>query len=140
MTTIVYSDGIIAYDSRACMDNRIISDNYNKMMVFGKVRFWICGSTCEAQNFIAGYFGEDFDDSLDICALVWDNGNLFYSGYHGEKKMWRDLLDMKSPFTLGTGGDHAITAIDCGKTAIEAVKFSAKRDVNTGGRIRSYKL
>jgi hypothetical protein len=41
---------------------------------------------------------------------------------------------------IGTGTDHAITAMDCGLSAREAVKMAMKRDTGTGGRIRTYKV
>lgn len=36
-----------------------------------------------------------------------------------------------APFTAGSGGDIALGAIDAGKTAMEAVRIAAKRDLHT---------
>jgi hypothetical protein len=36
-----------------------------------------------------------------------------------------------APFTVGSGGDIALGAIDAGKTAMEAVRIAAKRDLHT---------
>ena len=44
------------------------------------------------------------------------------------------------PYAIGSGADHAFTAMDCGCSAKEAVQMAVKRDTCTGGRIRSFKL
>lgn len=41
---------------------------------------------------------------------------------------------------IGSGMYYALTAMDCGCSAEEAVKMAAKRDVNTGGEIRIFKI
>lgn len=37
---------------------------------------------------------------------------------------------------IGSGSDHAITAMDCGKHPVDAVKYAIKRDPFSGGKIR----
>ena len=41
---------------------------------------------------------------------------------------------------VGSGAVFAIAAMDCGKSAVEAIRIAKKRDVNTGGRIRTIKV
>ncbi len=43
-------------------------------------------------------------------------------------------------FAAGSGAKCALTAMDCGKSAIEAVRLAARRDPYTGGRIVSMSL
>jgi hypothetical protein len=42
-----------------------------------------------------------------------------------------------SVYAIGCGSDHAITAMDMGATAYQAVQMAAKRDTGTGGTIRA---
>jgi hypothetical protein len=43
-------------------------------------------------------------------------------------------------YAIGSGAAHAITAMDCGKNAMQAVRYAARRDINTGGRIVTARL
>lgn len=42
-------------------------------------------------------------------------------------------------FAIGSGAKHALTAMDLGLDAKEAVKMAMKRDIYTGGRIRTFR-
>jgi len=55
-------------------------------------------------------------------------------------RMFKTPESSKSVFAIGSGQDHALTAMDCGLSAKEAIKMAAKRDVNTGGRVRTFKI
>lgn len=44
---------------------------------------------------------------------------------------------MDRPFAIGSGRDFALAAMDMGASAKEAVEAAAKRDVYTGGTIRT---
>jgi hypothetical protein len=48
------------------------------------------------------------------------------------------ILTIKTPYAMGSGGDYALAAMICGKTAREAVKVAIQLDANSGGRIVSY--
>jgi hypothetical protein len=41
------------------------------------------------------------------------------------------LDEEAAPFTCGSGGDYALAAMDCDRTAMEAVKLASKRDLHT---------
>lgn len=43
-------------------------------------------------------------------------------------------------YTLGSGGDHALTAMDLGKTPKQAVQHAMTRDLFSGGKIVQYDL
>tara|TARA_R110000796_G_scaffold143647_3_gene260326 strand:- start:411 stop:617 length:207 start_codon:yes stop_codon:yes gene_type:complete len=57
-----------------------------------------------------------------------------------EERLFKTPESLKSCIALGSGADHAYTAMDCGLSAKEAVKKAAYRDCGTGGRIRSYTI
>jgi hypothetical protein len=42
------------------------------------------------------------------------------------------------PWAFGSGTDWAIAAMDHGKTAVQAVKYAATRDLFTNNRVQSY--
>lgn len=48
-----------------------------------------------------------------------------------------DEVWVERPFAIGSGRDFALAAMDMGATAKEAVEMAAKRDVYTGGTIRT---
>ena len=50
------------------------------------------------------------------------------------------LSGAENQWLFGSGCDSAFTATDCGLNARDAVMMSAKRDVNTGGKIRTFKV
>lgn len=138
MTTIAYKDGIIAYDSRATRGNLIADDNYNKCVNVDGLLFFFAGSVCDLKHLIDGYVkGIDPPKSSDICAFVVDAGKVYRIGTD-EGLLWKD--DVLPIDAAGSGYAHAMTAMDCGLSAIEAVKMAAKRDTGTGGKIRHYKV
>lgn len=138
MTTIAYKDGVIAYDSRCTQDITIVDDNYDKKIVVNSVCFFMSGSTSEYMDFVNAYFGEAVTKNIDCNALVVDDGRVFKCGVDKDKQFWK--CPAHSPAAIGSGVDHALTAMDMGADAKQAVKMAMKRDTCTGGRIRTYKI
>lgn len=136
MTTIAYKDGVIAYDSRLNCDERIISDSFSKMVERNGVRFFCCGSQDHMERLADAYFGEDTGE-LEATALVVEGGKVYRVG-RCEKRLYRSL--MVEHGAIGSGTDHALTAMDMGATAAQAVKMAMKRDPFTGGRIRIFRV
>lgn len=144
MTTIAYKDGIIAYDSRATAGTSIISDDREKRYTIengdNDVEFFMCGAPSDFREFFRVYFqGGEIQPHLEATALVWDGVKLFHAGI-ANKHCYSCPVEMPAPWACGSGEEHAITAMDMGATAKEAVKWAMKRDTGTGGRIRTYKL
>lgn len=139
MTTLAYCDGVIAYDSRATADTQILSDNCDKRSTRDGVKFFFAGAIADRDKFIDAYFGDECDDDLSASAFVVDGNALYRVGW-SDGKLFKELCDLNEPVALGSGSDHAITAMDCGRSAKEAVKMAMKRDTNTGGKIRTFKL
>lgn len=78
---------------------------------------------------------------LDVSAIVaTPDGVVYLAATEDDGRVWRSTVSDTDPIVIGSGADHAITAIDCGKTVREAVKMAAKRDVHTGGKIRVYRV
>lgn len=136
MTTIAYKDGVIAYDSRISAGRTIIYDDVDKKREREGVFFFGTGSTSDINDLIGAYFGEEIIGECGASALVVHDGALMIIGY-SEGKVWKSPVRADKPYAIGSGEDHAFTALDMGASAAEAVEMAAKRDTGTGGKIRT---
>lgn len=140
MTTIAYKDSIIAYDSRMLSGCTIVDDNYDKHLKVDGVHFFLTGATCSHKNLIAAYQGEVIESKNGASALVLDKGELCLAIFNKGEHVSICPEDLDRVIALGSGQDHAFTAMDCGLSAKDAVKMAMKRDTGTGGRIRTFKI
>jgi hypothetical protein len=74
-------------------------------------------------------------ESDDFGALIWTGRKLLYTD-----RFMRLNESHEDYYAMGSGAAHAITALDCGKSAVQAIQFAIKRDINSGGRIQSITL
>jgi len=143
MTTIVYKDGVIACDSRQTEYDRIINDSANKIEIYRDAIFVFAGNVDTIQECVKYFFDEisSFTRNSGTCSgLCYYNTDLIKLGYNEDNGYWQQIWDKNVPYTLGSGRDHAMTAIDLGCSPKEAVKMAMKRDSSSGGRIREIKL
>jgi len=142
MTTLALKDGIIAYDTRVCAGNTISDDDFDKCIERKGVKFFIAGSTSDFEDFFDSFFANENTTNriLNIHAFVLQDDILWEASVSDDKLFWKTVMDTKKPAAGGTGSDHALTAMDMGATAKEAIKWAMKRDCKTGGKIRTYKL
>ncbi len=137
MTTIAYKDGVIAYDSRFTANGTIIYDDGEKMREREGIAFFGAGASSEINELIGAYFGEEVRGACGASAIVVRDGELTLIG-HDEGKLWLSPILLDRPYAIGSGSDHALTAMDMGSSAYEAIQMASKRDVWTGGKIRTY--
>lgn len=141
MTTIVFDpvEGVIAYDSRCTSGTTICSDDMDKRHTVRGVTFIIAGEVQAFDDFIESYFDPDYVpvSGTDAAGFVVDDGVVYYAGVSPEK-YFKSVED--GVWAIGSGSDHALTAMDLGCSAKEAVKMAMKRDVNTGGKVRVFKI
>lgn len=141
MTTIAYKDGVIAYDSRTTAGDLISNDNFNKKYIVDGVVFIMSGATSDYKRFHSLYFGkEESIADCDASALVVDKGELFLVSVHDETGMWKQPLFNDNPVAIGSGSNFALTAMDLGLSAKDAVKMAIKRDSKSGGKVRIYEF
>ncbi|EGH43290.1 hypothetical protein [Pseudomonas syringae] len=134
MTTIAYKDGVIAYDSRRTCDGRIVTDSADKKRERDGHAFFGSGSTSDILNLIDAFFGAKIEGECDaqviavhggqVTEIIWAEGRLF-------------KYPVDHEYAIGSGSDNAITAMDMGATAAEAVEMAMKRDTATGGQVRT---
>lgn len=141
MTTVAFRDGIMAADSRysetsvgATRGPKIFRKKVGKR----EALIGIAGDVWAAMLFVDWYGTNNTelyktltgmtDDGFS--AMIWDKKKLF------EANRYCRPTEIDEPYyAIGSGGVHAITAMDCGKSAAQAVQMAMKRDVYSGGRI-----
>jgi 20S proteasome alpha/beta subunit len=148
MTVIAVKNKVMASDSRECYGSRIDTDRSKKIyrLPDGSL-FGASGSSSGIIQLKKALIStikavlKKRSDPLTMAApmlkktlALW----LTSSGlYLYEKGSWQ-IVD--NPYAIGSGSDYAITALDYGKSAVEAVKAAIKRDIYCGGRIQVYQL
>lgn len=137
MTTIAYKDGVIAYDSRICNGSAIQHDDFEKCQERDGVRFVLTGYVCDYSKLVGAWFSEPVVGIVECSALVFDGKSLCYAAYNAEHGLCKTPIWLDRPYVLGSGSDHAMTAMDMGSTAAEAVEMAKKRDASTGGQVRT---
>lgn len=145
VTTIAYKNGIIAYDSReSSSDDIIVDDGVEKRFeIDGGVQLFLCGSCADREDFIESYLKfKAVRQDIDIEALIFDpnNKSLFRSSVDDKGVIWKTKLRLDNHYAIGSGRRFALAFMDAGMSAHEAVIATAKRDVWTGGEIRTFEI
>ena len=110
------------------------------MFRVGKAIIGIAGNVEHAMVFVDWYGDRkkrepDRHNECDWEALVLTAKGVEYWG-----SSLRPIKDGSGYAAIGSGSPHAITAMDCGKSAVQAVQMAAKRDPATGGRVVTMRL
>ncbi len=140
MTTIAYKDGVIAYDSRQTRSGSIVSDDCQKLTVVDGVSFFLSGAVCDEKALIAAYFGTPSHVPVECSGYAVDGGRLQMVGHDDKTGVWRQDLDPANPDAIGSGSAYALAAMDMGASAEEAVRAAMKRDIYTGGKVRTMRI
>lgn len=140
MTTIAYKDGVIACDSRQVRSGTIVSDNAPKCQVVDGVSFFLSGAVCDEKALIAAYFGTPSPVPVECSGYAVDGGRLIMVGHDDKTGVWKQDLDPANPDAIGSGSPHALTAMDMGASAEEAVRAAMKRDIYTGGKVVTFRV
>lgn len=139
MTTIAYLNGVFAYDSRITSNNDIITDRYQKKQVRNGVTFFLAGCVPDFEPFMLAYLTGGKGVGLNVRAFVLKDGAVTQATANGEE-LWESPVHSGEPMAIGSGAAHAVTAMDCGLSPVEAVRMAMKRDSCTGGTIRTFKV
>lgn len=142
MTTIAYKNGIIAYDSRFTCNDVIVDDNANKMIEADGRIFFMCGSVPDYVYLISSYLNDKLTKRVlePVKALVLDSGKLYSAAVSPRDGFWKCEEPFGVPIAIGSGYQFALAFMDTGMTAEEAVHATCKRDIYTGGLIRTFKI
>lgn len=140
MTTIAYKDGVIAYDSLSTSGGLITNDDFDKKYKRSNVFFFLSGSICEFDNLMDCYFGAEPTKTNDSAAFVYDSGNLYLISVCINDGFWKQKLNPERHYSIGSGSNFALAAMDLGYTAVDAIKQAIKRDCYSGGKIKTFKF
>jgi 20S proteasome alpha/beta subunit len=136
MTTIAYKDGVIAYDGRITSGSAITYDDFDKCHERDGVKFVMAGYTADYQRLMDAFFGKELA-SIGASALVVDADGVWSVGHNDGEGVWKSAVLADRPYAIGSGSVHALTAMDMGASAYQAVEMAMKRDSCTGGKIRT---
>lgn len=139
MTTIAYKDGVIAYDSRVTRNTIIDYDDYEKCVESKGVKFVMSGPTGDFSRLIDAYFGAE-QKSVDASAIAFDGETIWVVGHNDTDGLWKTAISPERVYAIGSGTSHALTAMDMGASAAEAVEMAKRRDTGTGGAVRTLQI
>lgn len=148
MTTVAYRDGVIASDSRLTGKEYLWTDRCQKVFRL-------------ADGSIVGLAGDDYNGNWLLselrklskitgkktlpngkfkgaqAILLTTRGRVFTFAY----SVWDVLPHKQFPYyAIGSGSTIAMSAMDAGATAVEAVNIAKKRDVYSGGRTQKMEV
>jgi len=146
MTTIVYDhkNKQIACDSRSTIDSMIIYDKTVKYKSVGDKLWFLSGSTGDADTFIQHYNPlTEANQHLNIDAIFLitkgDCAGGVYMTIKDDNHVYKECI-LEHNYTTGSGCEWALSALDHGKTAKEAVEYAMTRDIYSGGKIHVYDI
>ena len=151
MTTVAFKDGVMASDSRAVSEAIGITAPCKKIysVAIGKNRkphlIGFSGHNSSCMMFLEWFKTRDetlrgrilthCGNDKGFHAMIWDGKKLS----DADELCVVETVDDEY-YAIGSGATHAITAMDCGKNAMQAVRYAARRDIYTGGRIVTARL
>lgn len=136
MTTIAFRDGVMAADSRTTTENVIskVTKVFRKRVGKKTVVIGVCGGVTASRKFVDWYgSGDPMPEDLIPCggqdfdALIWDGSTLWLV-----EELGYPVAVEEDYFAIGSGASFALAAMDCGKSAREAVRVACKRDCYSG--------
>ena len=141
MTTIAYKHPYIAYDSLSTKRGIVISGNENKMFEGSGMNHFLCGKLADCQNF-ANSINESPAIVLYACESISvdKEGGVFGITQNEEGFFALYPISQSCNYSIGSGCDFAMAAMDLGKSAKESVEYAATRDIYTGGTIRVFNI
>jgi len=140
MTTIAYhhEDQQIAYESRSTRGDVIISDKAAKRIDKDGVSFFMCGSVADYDLLLSIYFGGKETLVPECNAYAISDEGCFRIGVSNDGEFWRQKLEHNE--AMGSGWQWAISAMDFGKSAGDAVEYAKTRDSMSGGEVHVFQI
>ena len=142
MTTVAYKDGVIAYDGLIVAGGEKVDIEHDKRIRVGNINFFWAGALHQTDFLIESFLNQGYtapEKIKDVQAIVWDGHELWQCGFY-EDGFIRYRENPKFALAIGSGGQFAVGAMEAGASAKKAVEIAAKRDLCTGGRIRTVKI
>lgn len=136
MTTLVYDHERkqIAIDSRVSSNGTVRTDKYNKVRVNDLGTWFFTGKCCDEESLSNLSHDDKVEIAPDATALLIHNSEVHLVLVNEEG--YCEWFKTEHSCAYGSGQDFAISAIDFGKTAKEAVEYAMTRDIYTGGEVQ----
>ncbi len=139
MTTIAIDSNTISADGRTTdQDGYISRDDYPKLRKENGIICAVAGAISDCEELINIVVHGDqptMQDASGNLITISDNCIMMYSLVDSKLSAW----EVTPPYSLGSGSQFALSALDFGKTSKEAVKYAMTRDSSTGGKIKTIK-
>jgi len=138
MTTIIYDKKYnqIALDQRITLDGIITSDENNKVIINDIGVWFLSGSLKDYHEFSELNHNDKVKKRFDVSALLIRDGKVYLVAIAGNNLCYH--LHLTYSDGVGSGCYFALSALDFGKTAKEAVEYAKTRDSHTGGKVRVF--
>jgi ATP-dependent protease HslVU (ClpYQ) peptidase subunit len=141
MTTLVYShkEKVIAVDGRCTKGHDIVTDTFNKIITREDgLKFACAGKVADIEALVDSYpYGYEGMKDLEAVAWAMEGGKVFECMISEGSY---DVVELSCDSAIGSGSPYALSALDFGKTARQAVKYAMTRDCGTGGKITIIKV
>jgi len=136
MTTVAYDGRYIACDGRAASAaGRVVSDKFKKYIEIDDMIIFFSGTVADIEPLVEIINERGSDDICEASLIVVDKHGLVAVEQDDTGKIHRLPLDDVDNFAIGSGADFAISAMDLGEDAKDAVSYAMTRDVYSGGNI-----
>ena len=138
MTTIAYNhkDKEIAFDSRITRGQSIVRDDANKARVNNKGVFIFAGTSADCV-LVTNEYPNTPEKEVNCYGFSIVKGVVNWVSFDDNGI---NIKEIDYNEAAGSGQDHALTAMDLGLSAKDAVKMAIKRDNGSGGKIRVFKV
>lgn len=136
MTTIAYDykSKKIAVDGRVTAGDVITYDVAVKYRYSDdKSEVWFfCGAVADEKDLMSLKHNDKPDVKPDCSALMVKDKKVFLVAFNGD---YCSVNEIKYSYSIGSGQNFGLAALDFGASAKEAVNYAATRDVCTGGKV-----
>lgn len=147
MTTIAWDGKTLAADGRTTSETIISCDKSVKLFklldipYYGDILLYagLCGAAAEQQRYIHFLHIENFfEDEIEVELGGIIVGRDYVYAVEGGPQLCR--FPRCTKMAAGSGAHFAMSAMNLGKSAVQAVKHAMKFDAATGGRIQCVDL
>lgn len=141
MTTIIYDhkNKQIACDSREVCGNMIASDDVKKFLTINDSIWFSSGSASDGRIFAENANHNTKSPENSDCTSIQIKQGIAYIVAVDNNDVYK-IQELEMSEGVGSGGRFALSALDFGKTAKEAVEYAMTRDVYTGGKVHVYDI
>jgi ATP-dependent protease HslVU (ClpYQ) peptidase subunit len=143
MSTILYDKNIIAYESRTCLHEYILTDKANKKVVKKKGIFFPVGCHDDMKNLIDCYCNDKLDiiKGNNAISFIVENKKVYSIFYDPEREIIRKIVCSQDyPHAIGSGKEFALGAFEMGADITKAMEIAIAKDLYSGGKINYFKI